>query len=73
MTTFTGEVRIRQDETDYTACVCAVFLIIIIVAMIIGAFGAGILTGMQINRKEYERRDAIRLIHDLEKHGGQME
>ena len=73
MTTFTGEVTIRQNEPDHTAHVCAVFLIIVIAAMVISAFGAGILTGMMINKKEYERRDAIRLIHDLEKHGGQME
>ena len=69
MTTFTGEVRIRQNEPDHTAHVCAVFLIIVIAAMVISAFGAGILTGMMINKKEYERRDAPRLIHALENNG----
>ena len=69
MTTFTGEVTIRQNEPDHTAHVCAVFLIIVIAAMVISAFGAGILTGMMINKKEYERRDAPRLIHALENNG----
>ena len=71
MTTFTG--KVRRHETEYTAEQFTGLLIIMVTTILIGAFAAGILTGMLINRKEYERRDAIRLIHDLEKHGGQME
>ena len=71
MTTFTG--KVRRNEAEYTAEQFTGLLIIMTAAVLIGAFAAGILTGMLINRKEYERRDAIRLIHDLEKHGGQME
>ena len=71
MTTYTR--MTKKDNAGYSPEQFCGLLLIMTAAVLIGAFAAGILTGMLINRKEYERRDAIRLIHDLEKHGGQME
>lgn len=60
MTTYTGMTKKRSQE-EYSPEELRGLLMIVIAAVLVAVFAGGIATGMLINKKEYERRDNLRM------------